>query len=76
MVRKILKVIKFPNCKNVDNANDLYTNLTHGSMGVIDKVAPVQNIKIERNSQGSFDSEISERRRDKIIKNTKNLGFM
>ena len=75
MVMKILRVIKFLNYKNVDNANDLYSNLTHGSMGVIDKVAPVQNKKIGRNSQGWFDSEISERRRDKLIKNTKKSRF-
>ena len=45
MVMKILRVIKFSNYKKVDSANDLYSDLTHGSMRVIDKVAPVQNKK-------------------------------
>ena len=41
--------------------NDVYSNFIQKRTEVIDKVAPVKNKIIKRNSQESFDSEISER---------------
>ena len=42
-------------------ANDAYSNFIEKLMEVIDKVAPVKNKIIKRNSQEWFDSEISEK---------------
>ena len=70
--------INFPEYKNFDNVNDAYSNFIQKLMEVIDKVAPVKNKRIKRNSQEWFDSEISEKLiiRDKLFKNYKKLGLM
>ena len=41
--------------------NDAYSNFIQKLMEVIDKVAPVKNKRIKRNSQEWFDREISEK---------------
>ena len=53
--------------------NDIYSNFIQKLMKVIDKVAPVKNKRIKRNSQEWFGSEISEKLiiRDKIFKKYK-----
>ena len=51
--------VKFPYQK-FDNKNDAYSSLIKKLMEVINKVVPVKNKRI-RNSQGWFDSEISEK---------------
>ena len=58
--------------------NDAYSNFIQELMEVIDKVTPVKNKRIKRNSQEWFDSEILEKLiiRDKLFKKTKKLGFM
>ena len=58
---KALVEINFPEYKNFDNVNDPYSNFIQKLMEVIDKVAPVKNKRIKRNSQEWFDSEISEK---------------
>ena len=49
---------------------DTYSNFIQKIMEVIDKVAPIKDQRIKRNSQESFDSEISENltMRDKLFK--------
>ena len=73
-----LKERNFPEYKILDNVNDAYLNFIQKLMEVIDKVAPVKNKRIKRNSQKWFDSEISEKLiiRDKFFKKYKKLGFM
>ena len=77
---KALIEINFPEYKNFDNVNDAYSNFIEKLMEVINKVAPVKNKRIKRNSQKWFDSEISEKLiiQNKLFKNycTKNLGLM
>ena len=53
--------------------NDAYSDFIQKLMEVIDKVAPVKNKRIKRNSQEWFDSEISEKLiiRDKFFKKYK-----
>ena len=64
------KLVKFLNSENFDNVNDAYSNFIPKLMEVIDKVAPVKNKKIKKNSQKWFDSEISKKLiiRDKLFK--------
>ena len=45
---KALVEINFPEYKNFTNVNDAYSNFI---LEVIDKVAPVKNKRIKRNSQ-------------------------
>ena len=70
---KALVEINFPEYKSFDNVNDAYSNFIQKLMEVIDKVAPVKNKRIKRNSQEWFDSEISEKLiiRDKFFKKYK-----
>ena len=69
---------RFPNYEDFDNVNDASSNFIQKLVEVIDKVTPVKNKRIKRNSQEWFDSEISEKlmMQDKLFKNTKILGFM
>ena len=57
---KVLVEINFPEYKNFGNVNDAYSNFIQKLMKVINKVGPVKNKRIKRNSQEWFDSEISE----------------
>ena len=70
---KVLVEINFPEYKSLDNANDAYSNFIQKLMDVTDKVAPVKNKRIKRNSQEWFDSEILEKLiiQDKIFKKCK-----
>ena len=47
-------------------------------MVAIDKVAPIKEIRIKRNSQKWFDVEISEaiKNRDKLLKKLKDLDYI
>ena len=58
---KALVETTFPEYKNFDNVNDAYLNFIQRLMEVIDKLAPVKNKRIKRNSQEWFDSVISEK---------------
>ena len=60
MKKLSLKII-FLSIKNLDNVNDAYSNFIQKLMEVIDKVAPVKNKRIKRNSQEWFDREIPEK---------------
>ena len=48
---KALTEINFPEYKNFDNVNDAYSNFIQKLMEVINKVAPIKNKRIKRNSQ-------------------------
>ena len=72
---KALVEINFCEYKNFENVNDAYLNFIQKLMEVIDKVAPVKNKRIKRNSQEWLDREISEKliiwdKRFKIYKKT------
>ena len=76
MKKLSLKII-FLSIKNLDNVNDAYSNFIQKLMEVIDKVAPVKNKRIKRNSQEWLDREISEKliiwdKRFKIYKKNNN----
>ena len=58
---KALVEINFPEYKNFDNVKDAYSNFIQKLMEVINKVAPVKNKRIKRNSQEWFDNYISEK---------------
>ena len=70
---KFLVETNFPEYKSFGNVNDAYLNFIQKLMEVIDKVAPVKNKRIKRNSEEWFDSEISEKLiiRDKVFKKYK-----
>ena len=53
--------INFPDYKNFNNVNDAYSKFIQILMAVLDKVAPVKNERIKKNSQEWFDNEISEK---------------
>ena len=69
--------VKFTNYKHFTNVNDAYSSFIQKYMEVIDKVLPLPNKRIKRNS-GWLDSEISEKLIiwDKLFKKYKKLGFM
>ena len=70
---KALVEINFPEYKSFDNVNEAYSKFIQKLMEVIDKVSPIKNKRIKRNSQEWFDSEISEKLiiRDKFFKKYK-----
>ena len=70
---KFLVETNFSECKSFDNVNDAYSNSIQKLMEVINKVAPVKNKRIKRNSQEWFDSEIAEKLiiQDKLFKKYK-----
>ena len=59
--KKALVEINFPVYKNFDNVNDAYSNFIQKLTEVVDKVMPVKNKRITKNSEEWFDSEISEK---------------
>ena len=76
VMKKLSLKIIFLSIKNLDNVNDAYSNFIQKLMEVIDKVAPVKNKRIKRNSQEWLDREISEKliiwdKRFKIYKKTR-----
>ena len=75
---KSLVEITFPEYKNFGNVNDAYSNFIQKLMKVVDKVAPVKNKRIKRDSQEWFDGEIPEKLIiwNKLFKKSKKLGFM
>ena len=77
VMKKLSLKIIFLSIKNLDNVNDAYSNFIQKLMEVIDKVAPVKNKRIKRNSQEWLDREISEKliiwdKRFKIYKKNNN----
>ena len=52
--------VNFPNYEKFVNFNDAYWSLIEKLMEIINKIVPVKNKRIKRNSQKWFDSEISE----------------
>ena len=69
--------IQFPNYSYFENVNDAYQDLLNKFMNVIDKIAPLRQIRVKSNSKPWFDGEISEkiRVRDKLRKKYKKSGL-
>ena len=65
-----LQKIKFPNYRNFVCVNDAYKNFLEKIMEVIDKIAPMKEIRIKGSSKAWFDGEVIERInvRDKLKK--------
>ena len=72
---KALGEFKFLYYGSFAKANDAYSNFIQKLMEIIEKVGPVKNKGIKRNSQAWLDSEVSEKlkMRGKLLKN---LGFI
>ena len=62
--------IGFPYYENFDKLDDASSNFIQKLMEVIDKVALIKILKIKRNSQERFGSEINS------LRNTKKLNFI
>ena len=66
-----------PNYTNFESVNDAYADLLSKFMSVIDKIAPLKQIRLKTNTKPWFDSEILERIRvrDKLRKKYKKSGL-
>ena len=53
--------IQFPNYSYFENVNDAYQDLLNKLMNVVDKIAPLKQIRVKSNSKPWFDGEISEK---------------
>ena len=64
-----LQNMNFPNYQNYDNVNEAYTDLVIKITSVLDKIAPLKEIRIKNSSQEWFDAEIIEqiKKRDKLF---------
>ena len=69
--------LQFPNYSYFENVNKAYQDLLNKFMNVIDKIAPLKEIRVKANSKPWFDGEISERIRvrDKLRKKYKKSGL-
>ena len=63
-----LSRLNFPNYRNFNDINEAYNDFIQKIMNVIDKVAPLKEIRVKQNSQECFDGEIADE-----IKNRDNL---
>ena len=66
--------LNFPNYQNFNDINEAYNDFIQKIMNVIDKVTPLKERWVKRNSQEWFDGEIADeiKNRDKLLKNSKN----
>ena len=65
-----LREIQFPNYRNFENINEAYQTFFDKIMAVIDKIAPLKEIRVKGNSKPWFDAEVIDRIqvRDKLRK--------
>ena len=72
-----LNEIEFPEYSTFQNVNEAYSNIITKLMVVIDKIAPIKEIRVKGNSKSWFDGDISERInvRDKLKKKYKKTGL-
>ena len=65
----LLQNMNFPNYQNYDNVNEAYTDLVIKITSALDKIAPLNEIRIKNSSQEWFDAEIIEqiKKRDKLF---------
>ena len=72
-----LSEVQFPIYSDFENVNDAYTDLLSKFMSVIDKIAPLKQIRLKTNTKPWFDGEILEkiRIRDKLRKKYKKSGL-
>ena len=56
-----LSEVQFPNYTNFESVNDAYADLLNKFMSVIDKIAPLKQIRLKTNTKPWFDSEILKR---------------
>ena len=65
-----LREIQFPNFRNYENINEAYQTFFDKIMAVIDKIAPLKEIRVKGNSKPWFDAEVIDRIqvRDKLRK--------
>ena len=78
LLKETLTSINFPNYQNFNGATEAYDDFIQKIMVAIDKVAPIKERRIKRNSQKWFDVEISEaiKNRDKLLKKLKDLDYI
>ena len=55
-----LKTVQFPNYNIFSNVKVAYSDLLHKISHIIDRVAPIKEIRIKNNTQEWFDNEIAE----------------
>ena len=72
-----LSKITFPDYSTFQCVNNAYSDFVDKLMSVIDKIAPIKEIRVKGNSKPWFDGDISERIkiRVKLKKNTKDPAF-
>ena len=65
--------LNFPNYQNYNEINEAYNDFIQKITSVIDKVAPIKERRVKRNSQEWFDGEIADeiKNRDKLFKKFK-----
>ena len=65
-----LREIQFPNFRNFENINEAYQTFFDKIMAVIDKIAPLKEIRVKGNSKPWFDAKVIDRIqvRDKLRK--------
>ena len=70
-------MITFPNYSTFQCVNNAYSDFVDKLMSVIDKIAPIKEIRVKGNSKPWFDGDISERIkiRDKLKKKYKKSGL-
>ena len=68
-----LSRLNFPNYRNFNDINEAYNDFIQKIMNVIDKVTPLKERWVKRNSQEWFDGEIADeiKNRDKLFKKFK-----
>ena len=72
-----LREIQFPNYRNFECINEAYQSFLEKIMAVIDKVAPLKEIRVKGSSKPWFDGEVIKRInvRDKLRKNIIKQNF-
>ena len=70
---KELSRLNFPNYQNVNDINEAYNDFIQKIMNFIDKVAPLKERQVKKNSQEWFDGEIADeiKNHDKLFRKFK-----
>ena len=65
--------LNFPNYQNHNDNNEVYHDFIQETINVIDKVGPIKERRVKRNSQEWFDGEIADRikNRDRLFETFK-----